>query len=103
MKDNQFEQVLQEKLDALPREIQPQRDLWPGIDLALEDETQHANKPLLWSGIAASIAVFGLVGLLSVNIVTGPTLKPVDLNQLVSSMSAQYEKQKQFLEHFKQK
>ena len=97
MKDNQFEQVLQEKLDALPREIQPQRDLWPGIDLALENQTHHANKPVLWAGIAASIAVFGLVGLLSLNTVTSPTLKPIELDQMVSGMSAQHEKQKQFL------
>ncbi|MCZ6526555.1 MAG: hypothetical protein O6928_08410 [Gammaproteobacteria bacterium] len=97
MKENQFEQLLQQKLDMLPREIQPQRDLWPGIDLALEDETQHANKPLLWSGIAASIAVFGLVGLLSVNIATGPAPKPIELNELVSSLSTQHEKQKKIL------
>jgi len=97
MKENQFEQLLQQKLDKLPREIQPQRDLWPGIDLALENQTQHANNPVLWAGIAASIAVFGLVGLLSLNIVTGPALKPVELNQLVSNMSEQHEKQKQFL------
>lgn len=97
MKENQFEHLLQQKLDKLPREIQPQRDLWPGIDLALENQAQHANNPLLWAGLAASIAVFGLVGLLSLNIVTDPTLKPVELNQLVSSMSEQHEKQKQFL------
>lgn len=97
MKDNQFEQHLQEKLETLPRQIQPQRDLWPGIELAIENQTQHAKKPVMWAGIAASIAIFGLLGLLSLNMVMRPTLKPSEINQLVSSMSEQHEKQKQFL------
>jgi hypothetical protein len=97
MKDNQFEQLLQQKLDALPGEMQPQRDLWPGIDLALENQAQSTNKPVRWMGIAASIAVLGLVGLLSLSSLTSPNVKQSDLSQLISSMSEQHERQKQFL------
>ena len=97
MKDNQFEQLLQQKLDTLPGEIQPQRDLWSGIDLALENQAQHTNKPTRWIGIAASIAVLGLAGLLSLNSLTKPNVKQSDLSQLVNSMSEQHERQKQFL------
>ncbi len=97
MNDNQFERLLQEKLDDLPREIQPQRDLWPGIDLALENHAQGANKPALLAGIAASIAVFSLVGLLILNTGTDPGNEPGELAQLVSNMSEQYENQKRSL------
>ena len=97
MKDNQFEHILQKKLDELPREIQPRRDLWPGIDLALEDQAHRTGKPGRWTAIAASVAVFGLLGLLMLNDVSDPNTQVDKLSQLVSSVSEQHEKQKQFL------
>ena len=97
MKETQFEHMLEEKLDALLHEIQPQRDLWPGIDLALENQTQDVNRTVPWIGIAASIAIFGLVGLLSLNTATIPDVKSIEISHLISRMSEQHESQKQFL------
>ncbi len=99
MNDTNFEQMLKDKLDELPDEIQPRRDLWPEIDLALEDQIQNAgrNNSTRWMGIAASLAVLGIVGLLSLNISTEPKSEYSEINHLMDSMSEQHESQKQFL------
>jgi hypothetical protein len=99
MKNNNFEQLLQEKLDELPREIHPERDLWPGIDLALENQlsADDKNQSNRWIGIAASIAVLGLVSLLSLNIGRSPDSGQEKMQQLISNLNNQYESQKQLL------
>ena len=103
MKEEQFEELLQEKLDALPREIQPEQDLWPGIDHALEHEVSHTNSSNRWIGIAASIAVLGITGLLTLNYFSKPETDNAGINQAVSNMSREYEGQKQLLlAHYQQ-
>ncbi len=97
MKDNQFEQLLKKKIDELPREIQPQRDLWPGIDLALENQAQHEKSIGRWIGIAASVAVSGLLVLLSLNSVNSPDTEESNMRRVISSISEQHEGQKQTL------
>ena len=37
MTEQSFDSKLQEQIERLPREMQPQRDLWPGIDQAIEE------------------------------------------------------------------
>ncbi len=103
MKDEQFEQLLQEKLDALPRDIQPEQDLWPGIDHALEHEVSRMNSSMRWTGIAASFAVLGITGLLLLNYFSKPEIDESGINQVVSNMSQEYEGQKQLLlAHYQQ-
>ncbi len=103
MKEEQFEELLQEKLDALPREIQPEQDLWPGIDHALEHEVSHTNSSNRWIGIAASIAVLGITGLLTLNYFSKPEIDNAGINQAVANMSREYEGQKQLLlAHYQQ-
>jgi hypothetical protein len=79
MNKTNFEQALADQLANLNKEQQPKRDLWPGIELALSSE--------------ASVAMFGLIGWLSVN------LQAVSLtgDDLVASLSAQHLQQKNAL------
>jgi hypothetical protein len=99
MKNNDFDQLLQEKLDELPRKIRPQRDLWSGIDLAIENQadTRNKNQALRWVGIAASFAIIGMLGLMSMNVARSPATDQNNMLQVISNVNKQYESQKQFL------
>jgi hypothetical protein len=83
-----FEQALAAQLADLNRGQQPDKDLWPGIELALSSEYSEPSyvvgkKMYL---VAATIAIFGLIGWLSVN------QQPVSLtgDDLVTSLSKQH-------------
>lgn len=55
MSNRNSEQRLQDALDALPREVLPRRDLWPGIEHAL---LVPERKPMAWQrqgALAASV------------------------------------------------
>ena len=97
--DNHFEQLLKEKLDELPVAIQPSRNLWPGIDLALENQPAVANKNrvLRWTAFAASFAIVGLLGVMSLNLDRSSDIDHYKMRQMISSVNNQHENQKQFL------
>jgi len=91
-----FEQALAEQLADVNKEQQPDRDLWPGIELALSSETPNLSPPVARTKmylIAATVAMFALIGWLSVN------QQPVSLtgDDLVASLSEQHLKQKNAL------
>lgn len=46
-------------LDALPRGIEPGRDLWPAIEARLEPREVHAGRRWLWPAAAAVLLVVG--------------------------------------------
>ena len=52
-------------LDALPREVSPSRDLWPGIEAAIAPPRAGARRrwPLALAAGLAVVAVGGIVGL----------------------------------------
>ncbi|MGV3590461.1 MAG: hypothetical protein ACO1PZ_02155 [Gammaproteobacteria bacterium] len=58
MTDRKAERRLQDALDALPRELLPQRDLWPGIEHAL---LLPERRPVAWYRHAALAASLLLV------------------------------------------
>lgn len=61
-----FDEMLKHELDALPREISPTRDLWPGIERAMVSEVSKTAKPHSvkpWIGVAACVGA-GLVSLM---------------------------------------
>jgi hypothetical protein len=99
MNDNNFEQLLEEKLNDLPMDIQPSRDLWSGIDLALENQADVANKNkvLRWAAFAASFAIVGLLGVMSLNLDRSSGIDPYNMRQMINSVNNQHENQKQFL------
>lgn len=91
-----FEQTLIEQLADLNKEQQPDRDLWPGIELALSSEASNPSRVVVGTKmylLAATVAMFGLIGWLSVN------QQPVSLTgaDLVASLSEQHLKQKNAL------
>ena len=96
MNKTNFEIALVSQLSELNKVQQPDRDLWPGIELALLCES---SEPLMvvsgkkMYAIAATVAIFGLTGWLSVN------QYPVSLtgDELVASLSAQHLDQKNAL------
>jgi len=50
---------LDEGLDALPRGIDPERDLWPSIEAQLEPRAERAGRRWLWPAAAAVLLVVG--------------------------------------------
>ena len=54
MDDRQFEELLKKEIDSLPRDISPRRDLWPGIDHAIN--TRMVTLPR-WVAVAAGIVL----------------------------------------------
>ncbi|MCC2617692.1 hypothetical protein LJ739_15680 [Aestuariibacter halophilus] len=102
MTKQQFDAQLEAQLAELPKAQMPQRDLWPGIELALAREEQHDDarssagdnrRTVVWASLAASVAVVGLVGVLSLR----SPAPQLDGMQLVNALSAQHEQQKNAL------
>lgn len=94
MNDSDFDTLLKQQIDQLPRQKQPQRDLFQGIELALADDTPSKSpvtaKLYL---LAASFAVFGLLGWLSINQQTNM----LSGEDLVTALSEQHQQQKHAL------
>jgi len=56
MNKKSFNDMLNEELNSLPREIAPERDLWTGIERAIVTEApQHTSRSRVkpWMGVAA--------------------------------------------------
>lgn len=96
MSNANFDKALAEQLADLEKNQQPDRDLWPGIELALSSDASESSRVVVGKKmylVAATVAVFGLIGWLSVN------QQQVSLtgNELVASLSAQHQEQKNAL------
>jgi hypothetical protein len=96
MSKTNFEQALANQLADVKKGKQPERDLWPGIELALSSEASEPPRVALGKKmylVAATVAMFGLIGWLSFN------QQSVSLTggDLVASLSAQHLKQKNAL------
>jgi hypothetical protein len=96
MNKAEFEHDLQQKLSALKLEKQPERDLWAGIELALvnnPDKINNDRKRNKVYALVAAVALIGLVSLMSFKWVE----TPLNGNDLIASLSAQHQQQKQAL------
>ena len=96
MSKTNFEQMLATQLADVDKEQLPERDLWPGIELALASGASDQSRAVVAKKmylIAATVAMFGLIGWLSIN------QQPVSLtgDDLVASLSEQHLKQKNAL------
>lgn len=63
MNDAELDRKLQQQIDELPKALKPSRDLWAGIDHAIESQQQYRTKPskvYQLFGVAAGFAVLGL-------------------------------------------
>jgi hypothetical protein len=96
MSKTNFEQALAEQLADVNKEQPPERDLWPGIELAVSNETLETSRVVTGNKmylVAASVAMSALIGWLSVN------QQSVSLtgDDLVASLSEQHLEQKNAL------
>lgn len=100
MQTNTSNTQLQDALAKLPREKQPERDLWTGIELALEQseqvyETSSSKRPV-WIASAASFALVAMLGWIGFQQFPSNTL-PEQSAALVQSLSEQHQYQKDTL------
>ena len=119
MTDKSFDQLLQQKIEQLPQEKQPDRDLWLGIDIALTESNSQSMTQLAatqrrmqkkadssiittalsdWLAIKpmatfASIMLLAFVSWNSLNNLAPETSS----SQLVAQMMLQHEEQKSVL------
>ena len=94
-----FEKHLEQQLNALPRERQPDKDLWQGIDLAIQarsDAPQTKRQPV-WLASAAMVMVAVIIGFMMRPVSTDPEVNPVTGQSLVKALSQQHEKEKSAL------
>ena len=95
-----FDQDLQQKLDALPRDKAPNRDLWRGIELGMEQSTDETAKPASRGGlyaVAASIALVACLSWFGFNRMSVTPSGQLTGTELVQALSQQHEQQKQSL------
>ncbi|MCC2607909.1 hypothetical protein [Planctobacterium marinum] len=110
MSNDNFEQALQDKVRTLPKEVQPEKDLWQGIDIALTPVGQHraSAESVATSStvvrlferhnirnlaLAASLALVAILGWNGLQ--KSPELSPS--STLVSHMMQQHDEQKSVL------
>ena len=100
MTNKAFEAELQSRLDALPQGKAPERDLWKGIELGIEDGGAIEKK----SGSGRLVAVAASVGLVATLSWFGvqTTIAPeqdiaLQGDQLVEALSTQYQAQREAL------
>ena len=105
--ENNMSQKIQQKseadvlqqVDTLAKDIAPNRDLWPGIEQAINNAPQHREYEKSWSSyskIAASFAPIALV----LGLWLGPNLmadNEQNTEQLFSSIAAGFDIQKRQL------
>lgn len=94
MNEKQFEELLSEEIGNLKREINPARDLWPGIDHAINTNTITLSKP---AALAAGI-VFAVSLVLSGSLYFGQSQPDIRaINELITLLQSEHEKNKQAL------
>ena len=109
------DQALLSQADKLPKEIQPERDLWSGIERAIQHKSQQkaveSNKnnviPMAWAAsLIAAVLVAWVAFAPTTSQLSSPlvvtdkdTLQP-ESGQLVSSMQTMFQQQKQATAQF---
>ncbi|MBD1388876.1 hypothetical protein IC617_05500 [Neiella sp. HB171785] len=103
MTNHEFEQQLQRQIDALPRQQQPKRDLWRGIEHALAEspqQTKAAASPLRWLATAASVCLIAVLGWFGSNHYIEQRAQQLALaqsQQFIAAMSDNHQLQKDSL------
>jgi hypothetical protein len=97
---DQDELRLRRALDALPRAIQPGRDLWPGIAHALQQDTYQ--EPRRRQGLQRLALAASLLLVLGTSLYYGlrqPVFSPerIELNAMISTLQSRHELSKEAL------
>ncbi len=93
---SKFEQELQQQLDSLSQEKQPQRDLWKGIELSIEAENQPTKKSGFRTShiaLAASVALVAMLSWFTLKPTTPDTQNGLTGQALVQALSQQHQQQ----------
>jgi len=103
------DKALASHVDKLPNEMQPQRDLWSGIERAIQDKSQHGpivNQknnivPMAWAASFIAAVLVAWISFAPTPHLATPltasnedTIQPT-VGQLVSSMQESFKQQKQ--------
>ncbi len=97
---SKFDQQLDRQLQDLAREKAPERDLWRGIELGIEQQdnaTPASNHARRGVAIAASVALLASVSWYGTQQLPTPAAEHPTGQALVKALSTQHEQQKQAL------
>lgn len=94
MNDKDFDNLLHEELNNLRRDIPPARDLWPGIDHAINSKTIAVPKPV---AIAAGILLVVSVAFSAGLYFNRPLPDSQAMTDLVAMLQSEHERHKQAL------
>lgn len=109
MSELDLDKELQHQIGQLPKQLKPSRDLWTGIDHAIEQELQaqvqqqHTAKLTSWpklSAVAAGFVVFGFSTWMVMNVEPSIGVNDIASNEpmsYVSQITDSFEQQKQSL------
>ena len=95
-----FEQRLQHQLNELPRELNPGRDLWAGIEHGVKHKRETRSSQSRLRPMLATAAGLALAVVMGWSLLHNPVEQPETLltgNALVQSLSAQHAEQMQTL------
>jgi len=87
--EHEFDAALTDLANRLPKAVAPKRDLWPGIEQAIESSlpAQRSSQPSMWVQAAAVLLLVGGSSALTYSVVTSggisPTPNNVPVGQLV--------------------
>jgi hypothetical protein len=91
---NQHKPSLQELIDTLPREVSPERDLWPGIDHAINLPARPGMSYRPYALAASVLLVLGLSLFYGVRQPI-PTVADPAIDEYISSLQNEHERSKQ--------
>lgn len=94
MNDKQLEQFLQDELDRLERDIAPGRDLWPGIDHAINGTTVAVPKR---AAIAAGLVLALSLALSAALTLDRPQQQAQGVATFIAALQSEHERNKQAL------
>ncbi|NMH60900.1 hypothetical protein [Alteromonas ponticola] len=93
---SKFEHDLQQQLDSLSQEKQPQRDLWKGIELSLEADRKEVTESGFHGkhvALAASVALVAMVSWFTLKPFSPDSQDTLNGQTLVQALSNQHEQQ----------
>ncbi len=86
--EHEFDAALTDLANQLPKAVAPNRDLWPGIERAIESSVpaQRSSQPSMWVQAAAVLLLVGGSSALTYSVVTSGGISPTPNNAPVGQL-----------------
>ncbi len=86
--EHEFDAALTDLANQLPKAVAPNRDLWPGIERAIESSVpaQRSSRPSMWVQAAAVLLLVGGSSALTYSVVTSGGISPTPNNAPVGQL-----------------